>query len=91
MLWKVDFGAIKHITDYATHRTVVEGCRVAAEELKCSLIEVEQLAGLGLGPGEKPPGKLVSVASLASYPWRSSSVAPPRTSGPWCASCAART
>ena len=72
MLEKVDFGAIKNITDYAdsmgssrvsppTYQTVIEGCRVAAENLKCSLIEVEQLAGLGLGPDEEPPGKLVSA------------------------------
>ena len=71
MLKKVDFGAIRNITDYAhsagsspvsppAYRTVIEGCCVAAKELGCSLIEVEQLAGLGLGPGEKPPGKLVS-------------------------------
>ena len=39
----------------------IEGCRVAAEELKCSpLIEVEQLAGLGLGPGKPSPGRLIS-------------------------------
>ena len=73
MLKKVDFGAIKHITDYAhsagssgvsspAYRTVIEGCRVAAEELEySSLIEVEQLAGLGLGPDEKPPGKLINA------------------------------
>ncbi|MCY4637464.1 MAG: hypothetical protein OXG04_23690 [Acidobacteria bacterium] len=72
MLEKVDFGAIKHITDYThsagssnvsppTYRIVIEGCRVAAKELGCSLIEVEQLAGLGLGPDEEPPGKLVSA------------------------------
>ena len=70
MLEKVDFGAIKNITDYAhsagpshgspAYRTVIEGCCVAAKELGCSLIEVEQLAGLGLLPGEAPPGKLVS-------------------------------
>ena len=37
------------------YRTVIEGCCVAAKELGCSLIEVEQLAGLGLLPGEAPP------------------------------------
>ena len=57
---KVDFGKIKHIVDYAGYRTVIEGCRVAADELGCSLIEVEQLAGLGLRQGEAPPGNLVS-------------------------------
>ena len=61
MLGKVDFGAIKHITGYATYRTVIEGCRVAAEEPGCSMIDVEQLAGLGLGPEEEPPGELVSA------------------------------
>ena len=60
MLKKVDFEAIRDIKKYPRYRTVIEGCHVAAEELQCSLIEVEQLAGLGLGPGEKPPGNLVS-------------------------------
>ena len=60
MIKKVDFGAIKKITDYTHYRTVIEGCCVAAKELECSLIEVEQLAGLGLREGEDPPGKLVS-------------------------------
>ena len=48
MLEKVDFGKI-------------EGCHDAAKELGCSLIEVEQLAGLGLVPGEERPGELVSA------------------------------
>ena len=61
MLEKVDFGAIKHITDYTTYLTVIEGCHVAAKKLGCSLIEVEQLAGLGLVPGEERPGELVSA------------------------------
>ena len=67
MLEMVDFKAIKHITDYTdsaegpAYRTVIEGCRVAAEKLGCSLIEVEQLAGLGLVPGEERPGELVSA------------------------------
>jgi len=34
---------IKDITDYATYRRIIAGCRVAAEVLDCSLIEVEQL------------------------------------------------
>jgi len=39
----------------------VEGCHDAAKELGCSLIEVEQLAGLGLVLGEERPGELVSA------------------------------
>ena len=72
MLEKVDFGAIRHIADYAhsagsspayrpAYRTVIDGCLVAARELDCSLMEVEQLAGLGLRPDETPPGELVSA------------------------------
>jgi hypothetical protein len=34
---------IKDITDYATYRRIIAGCRAAARELGCSLIEVEQL------------------------------------------------
>ena len=68
MVKKVDFRAIRHITDYApaaaakppAYLTVIEGCRVAAEKLDCSLIEVDQLAGLGLRRGERP-GELVSA------------------------------
>ena len=36
-----------------------EGCCAAAKKLSCSLIEVEQLAGLGLRDGEALPGELV--------------------------------
>ena len=61
MLEKVDFGGIKHITDYETYLTVIEGCRVAAEKRKCSLIEVDQLAGIGLRPAEERPGELVNA------------------------------
>ncbi len=64
MLGKVDFGAIRDIKKYPRYRTVIEGCRVAAaaKELGCcSLIEVEQLAGLGLRKDEPPPGELVSA------------------------------
>ena len=61
MLEKVDFGAIKDIKKYPRYRTVIEGCRVAAKLLGCSLIEVEQLAGLGLRKNEPPPGELVSA------------------------------
>ena len=43
----VDFGAIKSITDYAMYREIIAGCQAAADALGCSLIEVEQLAGLG--------------------------------------------
>ena len=34
---------IKAITDYPTYRRIIAGCRTAAQELHCSLIEVEQL------------------------------------------------
>jgi hypothetical protein len=34
---------IKDITDYATYRRIIVGCRAAADALGCSLIEVEQL------------------------------------------------
>ena len=58
---EVDFGWIKDITDYDRYRRVIVGCRTAAFCLGCSLIEVEQLARLGLRKGEDPPGNLVSV------------------------------
>ena len=61
MLEKVDFGAIKDIKKYPRYLAVIEGCCVAAKELECYLIEVEQLAGLGLRKGEAPPGELVSA------------------------------
>ena len=56
---KVTFGAIKDIDTYERYRAVIEGCRAAAQDLQCSLIEVEQLAGVGLREGEAPPGTLV--------------------------------
>jgi hypothetical protein len=34
---------IKDIADYPTYMRIISGCRVAARELDCSLIEVEQL------------------------------------------------
>jgi hypothetical protein len=34
---------IKDIDDYACYRRIIDGCRAAAKELKCELIEVEQL------------------------------------------------
>lgn len=34
---------IKDITDYSTYLRIIAGCRAAARELGCSLIEVEQL------------------------------------------------
>jgi hypothetical protein len=34
---------IKAIRDYPTYQTIIEGCRLAAEQLGCLLIEVEQL------------------------------------------------
>ena len=57
---EVNFGAISAIKDYDRYRRVIASCRVAARGLECSLIEVEQLAGLGLRAGENPPGKLAS-------------------------------
>ena len=42
MVAKVDFGAIKDITTYERYRTVIDGCEVAAKDLRCSLFEVEQ-------------------------------------------------
>ena len=60
MLEKVKkFQTITGIRNYAMYRTVIEGCCAAAEDLECVLIEVEQLAGLGLRDGEGPPGALV--------------------------------
>ena len=57
---EVDFGAISAIEDYDRYRRVIASCRVAARSLECSLVEVEQLAGLGLRAREDPPGKLTS-------------------------------
>jgi hypothetical protein len=34
---------IKDITDYECYRRIIDGCRVAAKDLRCELIEVEQL------------------------------------------------
>lgn len=34
---------IKDITDYACYERIIEGCRAAAQELGCRLIEIEQL------------------------------------------------
>jgi len=34
---------IKDIVDYECYRRIIDGCRAAAKELKCKLIEVEQL------------------------------------------------
>ena len=59
---KVTFGAIKDITTYKKYRTVIEGCRTAADVLGCSMIEVEQLAGIGLREGEDPPGRSADLA-----------------------------
>jgi hypothetical protein len=42
---------IKDIQDYACYRRIIGGCRAAAKELGCELIEVEQLwAGLEFTP-----------------------------------------
>ena len=35
--------SINAIRDYSTYQTIIEGCRLAAAKLGCSLIEVEQL------------------------------------------------
>ena len=67
MIEKVDFGAIRDIKCYTRYRTVIEGCCVAAKELdECSLIEVEQLAGLGLQKGEVPPASWSARSAAAS-------------------------
>ena len=43
MVQKVDFGAIKHIMRYEQYREVIAACTVAADDLHCSLLEVDQL------------------------------------------------
>ena len=45
-------GAISHIKCYATYRRIINGCREAAHKQQCTLIELEQFAGLGVLPGE---------------------------------------
>ncbi len=40
---------IKSIRDYSTYQTIINGCRLAAKELDCLLIEVEQLWDAGDG------------------------------------------
>jgi hypothetical protein len=45
---------IKAISRYDTYQTIIEGCRLAAAELGCLLIEVEQLwDGADTVPSEK--------------------------------------
>ena len=44
----------KDITDYATYRRIINGCKVAAQELDCSPIEIEQLWLGSATPGEIP-------------------------------------
>ena len=61
----VAFKTISGIRDYAGYRRAIKGCCAAAKELRCSLIEVEQLASLGLRKGESPPGALVEAVCLA--------------------------
>ena len=39
---------IKDIVDYNYYRRIIDGCRVAANELNCELIEVELWAGRNL-------------------------------------------
>lgn len=43
---------IKDITTYPIYHTIIRGCRAAAEELECDLIEVEQLWRGAATPGE---------------------------------------
>ena len=43
---------IKDIATYPIYRTIIEGCRAAAKELKCDLIEVEQLWRGAATPGD---------------------------------------
>ena len=54
MVAKVDFGAIKDITTYERYRTVIDGCEVAAKDLRCSLFEVEQFFS-PMGPASHNP------------------------------------
>jgi hypothetical protein len=55
---------IKDITDYSCYARIINGCRAAAQELGCKLIEVEQLwAGTEIdqpepGPAEVPLDRL---------------------------------
>ena len=42
---------IKDITDYPTYRRIIDGCRTAARDLGCSLIEVDQLWRGSITPG----------------------------------------
>lgn len=44
---------IKAIRDYATYETIIAGCREAADDLGCLLIEIEQLWE-GAGPEPRP-------------------------------------
>ena len=54
MVAKVDFGAIKDITTYERYRTVIDGCEVAAKDLRCSLFEVEHFFS-PMGPASHNP------------------------------------
>lgn len=51
---------IKAIRDYATYETIIAGCRMAAADLGCLLIEVEQLwegadvPSVRIAPGRQP-------------------------------------
>ena len=59
--------SISHINRYATYRTIIGGCREAAREQQCALIDLEQFAGLGVLPGDDPralAGEPVSRGSL---------------------------
>ena len=47
---------IRDITDYATYRRIIVGCRAAAADLGCSLIEVEQLWQGAATPEADPSG-----------------------------------
>jgi hypothetical protein len=56
---------IRDIRDYPTYRRIIKGCRAASAELRCLLIEVEQLwlgaatpgARRGAGPGRARVGR----------------------------------
>lgn len=59
-------GAIGHITSYATYRTIIKGCREAAREQQCALIELEQFAGLGVLPGDDPQALAGGICRTSS-------------------------
>lgn len=54
---------IKHIETYAEYETIIAGCRLAAAELGCLLIEVDQL-WRGTLIGTSPAGEMPGVESV---------------------------